>query len=1665
AKQLQNGDPFAGIAIPIRASRQATVSIISKEDAILSLTGVLARANAIRDVASNGKPGPVAMRPMNVQTAHHGIGFSALRYIGKMHAADISRLEIGVLDEIASNSIRYAKKIILRITDPSGFSSAPITDMQEPFRVSASTFKTRLAASTANSAGLKKQMSVQSDSDVVQLPGIQSDDGKVYRMYIRQSGIFHITFADCKNFGIDPSKIDPTTLRIINKGQQVPVYVFDHQDGHFDPNDYFEFYGEEEHYQGPGTYGDFYYDPDTKDNIYYLVWGSHNAPIPAGGIKRIVEESGEIREADKSKYIDLKDSSFFTKLHIEQDLQFDDLDISDLDQRSDLRDHVFMAILSTGGQGYTQNYSMQTVVPFPDVRNNRPVSIRVALHGISHFDPGSTDAKGIELPNVPNEDDAWVSINGKDVLHGTWDSQVMKFLSTDTASQLASAIPSAELLGVNPADSSGGIPPVTINFAQRKQTDVSGCRFGVNWIEIGYDRMYYAYQDAITFHAPAGSGNGLYQFTLQNFSRTDISIYRKGVSIISNVVITSNPNQLRSTKAIFQLDVASSADEFIAVVDSNKLKPYRYAVDDFAGLHANNNSGEYLIITNRDHLVKGNPKLQRVPLQDLLDYRTANNHITGKIVDVANIYDEFHYGSRSPNAIKAFLDYAYHNWQDPPKYVLLVGVTHYGTDDPQAYTPPDQVPAPYIQAYLEGPVTGDVWYGMVDGDDLIPDLIVGRIATTTIADDAAYIAKLKEFEADRSSPGAWKNLALFIGAGGAFDSDIDGLLLRSLPSRVSVLRQSIKRNSPYFGTDQTLVDNVNAGLGYIAYFGHGGNAIWDDPLDSVGRPVLANFDIPRFHNQGHYPVIMSMTCFTAGFDGDLGILNGFINTPNAGSVACFGTTSFGWEQNDEHMAMAILPYLYDSVGGSIAERMLDGKIQFLLETNPGDLIPPTLMYGYHFLGDPLAAPLVPSDHVSLTLGSRLLQPGGTEQLTGTTTIATGHATIGLVNELHSPLAPPHVIANVPITNGTFSIADNIPSGGLAYGSYRVTASDATDSRYAATSEDVTITTSRMSELDFEPRPLPVNSSLDFSAAVQSPQSITSVVANFNIYSQNAGGTVTERTIEQPMSLNADRYHATLSSSQLNGGDKVIGSVTLTTSSEILTSDSATIIVGAASDPAAFKDFNHRALSGKYASTKNGLVWNEAVYNWGASQLNSITASLLDAHSGVLQIVGSQAITGLAPHGTTLVTIPVQAATMDSAIYMLAVSPDAGTSPLNLRDSTIANDTTTPLAMPRGAIAYQRSIGTTLDGINYDAVPLSGGEVVMGLPASAEGNIASDVIRLDRRYDALQTGQPDIHFIRLLTDKSRPYSSIRIVSDSLGAIPLSVAGMLTLSLDTADTTYKAHIKDSLYIYRQDDRTKLWTILATTRPSPDKVTATITNLGTFAAAYNTDRIPPIVDMTVEGQVFSNNGEVPPQPHIHAVIQDADGIDVTPGKTVVRIDNRQLAQNEFVILDSGRTTTTINLRMEPSLTDGNHKITIQSTDNDGRTNAPPKELDVHVSNEFSIGLLGSYPNPFTKDYMFIAYEIRGIAFAESVSLDIFTVSGRRIRTLNYPSDDPTRTFGFLKGGTGVPTSLGYHEVWWDGRDDGGNEVANGAYFYRLEVNTNGANRQLTGKFARLR
>jgi hypothetical protein len=56
-------------------------------------------------------------------------------------------------------------------------------------------------------------------------------------------------------------------------------------------------------------------------------------------------------------------------------------------------------------------------------------------------------------------------------------------------------------------------------------------------------------------------------------------------------------------------------------------------------------------------------------------------------------------------------------------------------------------------------------------------------------------------------------------------------------------------------------------------------------------------------------------------------------------------------------------------------------------------------------------------------------------------------------------------------------------------------------------------------------------------------------------------------------------------------------------------------------------------------------------------------------------------------------------------------------------------------------------------------------------------------------------------------------------------------------------------------------------------------------------------------------------------------------------------------------------------------------------------------------------------------------------------------------------------LRGGTGLPTAPGYHEVWWDGTDDDGQPVANGVYFYRIRVRAGDTVIERRGSVARVR
>jgi len=82
----------------------------------------------------------------------------------------------------------------------------------------------------------------------------------------------------------------------------------------------------------------------------------------------------------------------------------------------------------------------------------------------------------------------------------------------------------------------------------------------------------------------------------------------------------------------------------------------------------------------------------------------------------------------------------------------------------------------------------------------------------------------------------------------------------------------------------------------------------------------------------------------------------------------------------------------------------------------------------------------------------------------------------------------------------------------------------------------------------------------------------------------------------------------------------------------------------------------------------------------------------------------------------------------------------------------------------------------------------------------------------------------------------------------------------------------------------------------------------------------------------------------------------------------------------------------------------------------------------------LLGNFPNPFNPETT-IQFSIGNV---ENVEINVYNVRGQRVRTLL----DGSKEF-----------EAGYHDVIWNGRDDRGQSVGSGVYFYRMVAGENTA------------
>jgi len=277
--------------------------------------------------------------------------------------------------------------------------------------------------------------------------------------------------------------------------------------------------------------------------------------------------------------------------------------------------------------------------------------------------------------------------------------------------------------------------------------------------------------------------------------------------------------------------------------------------------------------------------------------------IATAFVPLETIYDNFT-GRDHPEQIKYFVKYALETWG--VQYVLLVGdMTRLPIRSTLAY--------PWDEAF-GGNILSDLYYADLyndtygfcswdgnnnsifgetnyseqysfdnitdlDGVDLYPDVCVGRLACTSIAEVQTMVDKIMVYELQTSYQNWFKRIIL---AGGdtfppskgskffVYEGEITNTqVAQQLPDFEHVFLWSSKRNLNAFTFNQA----INKGAGFLTYAGHGFEHGWGtykpNALRStmgLNQPLYYTPFIKRLKNEYKLPVMFFDACLTAKLD-------------------------------------------------------------------------------------------------------------------------------------------------------------------------------------------------------------------------------------------------------------------------------------------------------------------------------------------------------------------------------------------------------------------------------------------------------------------------------------------------------------------------------------------------------------------------------------------------------------------------------------------------------------------------------------------------------------------------------------------------------------------------------------------------------------------------------
>ncbi len=227
----------------------------------------------------------------------------------------------------------------------------------------------------------------------------------------------------------------------------------------------------------------------------------------------------------------------------------------------------------------------------------------------------------------------------------------------------------------------------------------------------------------------------------------------------------------------------------------------------------------------------------------------------------------------------------------------------------------------------------------------------------------------------------------------------------------------------------------------------------------------------------------------------------------------------------------------------------------------------------------------------------------------------------------------------------------------------------------------------------------------------------------------------------------------------------------------------------------------------------------------------------------------------------------------------------------------------------------------------------------------------------------------------------------------------------------------------------------------------------NLLQLRFVVDQDRINPLLDVTFDGMHILHGDIVSAQPQIRVSLDDEnpyfilnEAADTSSFKVFVTWpDGEQrpvyFADVALQFLPSDGVQNRAELDYRPQFEqDGRYTLLVQAEDKSGNASGDlDYRIDFEVFMKPTLTDVLNYPNPFSTRTQFV-FSLTGVEPPDFFHIQIMTIGGRVIRDIHI------NELGTLRIGRNQT------EFWWDGKDEFGDQLANGIYLYRVSASLHG-------------